>query len=135
MRKYRKFVVEKQQTPFTPAVSIYFGLKAAFDHMDNEGGPDGSEKRHRKAAEYTHNWAKENGLKVVAEPGFRSNTITAIWADNAKDIKKQMREKFDIEIATGMGEYKEKMFRVCHIGNFTMNELEKVLGCLEDIIE
>lgn len=46
-----------------------------------------------------------------------------------------MREKFDIEIATGMGEYKEKMFRICHIGNFTMEELEKVLNCIGEVLE
>src|SRR3989339_1207264 len=50
MRKHRKFVIEKQQTPYTPAVSLYYGLKAAFDHMDKEGGPAGSETRHKKAA-------------------------------------------------------------------------------------
>ena len=135
MKKHRKFIAEKKQTPYTPAVSLYFALKAAFDHMDKEGGPKASEARHKKAAEHTHKWADRHGLKIVAEQGFRSNTITAIWADNAKDIKKQMREKFDIEIETGMGEYKEKMFRICHIGNFTMEELEKVLNCIGEVLE
>lgn len=128
MKKYRKFIVEKKQTPYTPAVSLYFALKAAFDHLDKEGGPKGCEARHRKAAEFTHKWADSNGMKVVAEPDFRSNTITALWTERAKDIKKQMREKYDIEIATGMGETKEKMIRICHIGNFTQAELETVLG-------
>jgi aspartate aminotransferase-like enzyme len=127
MRKHRKFMVEKKQTPFTPAVSLYFSLKAAFDHLDAEGGPKGCEKRHRKASEFTQKWAEKNGMKVVAEQGFRSNTITALWTDRAAEIKKQMRERYDIEIATGMGETKGKMVRICHIGNFTQEELELVL--------
>jgi len=130
MKKYRKFIIEKKQTPYTPAVSIYFGLKAAFDLLDKEGGPKGSEERHRKASEFTHRWAEKNGMKVVAEPGFRSHTITALWTDKAKEIKKAMREKFNIEIAIGMGETKEKMIRICHIGNFTQAELEHVLACI-----
>jgi len=128
MKKYRKFIIEKKQTPYTPAVSLYFSLKAAFDHLDKEGGPKGCEARHKKASEFTHKWAENNGMKVVAEQGFRSYTITALWTDKAKEIKKQMREKFDIEMATGMGETKEKTIRICHIGNFTQAELEKVLG-------
>jgi aspartate aminotransferase-like enzyme len=130
MKKYRKFMVEKKQTPFTPAVSLYFALKAAFDHLDGEGGPKGCGQRHAKASEFTQKWAERNGMAVVAEPGFRSYTITALWTERAKDIKKQMREKYDIEIATGMGETKEKMVRICHIGNFTQQELEKVLECV-----
>ena len=127
MKKHRKFFVEKKQTPFTPAVSLYFALKAAFGHLDAEGGPRGCEQRHMKAAQFTQEWAQMNNMGVVAEPGFRSNTITALWTDKAKEIKKQMRERYDIEIATGMGETKEKMIRICHIGNFTQQELELVL--------
>jgi len=130
MKKYRKFMNEKKQTPYTPAVARYFALKAAFDHLDKEGGPKGCEARHKKASEFTQRWAEANGMKVVAEPGFRSHSITALWTDKAKDIKKQMREKYDIEIAMGMGETKEKTIRICHIGNFTQEELEKVLGCI-----
>lgn len=135
MRKHRKFVNKKEQTPYTPAVSVYYGLAAAFDLMDKEGGPKASLERHKKGAEYTHRWAEKQGLKVVTEPEFRSNTITALWVDGGKAVKKQMREQFDIEIATGMSEWKDKMIRICHIGNFTMEELEKVLGCLEKILK
>ncbi len=133
MKKYRKFIVEKRQTPYTPAVSLYFGLKAAFDLLDKDGGPKGSEARHKKAAEFTRKWAADNGMKVVAEPGFESNTITALWTDNARQIKKDMRAKFDIEIAMGMGETKEKMIRICHIGNFIQADLEKVLSAVSKL--
>lgn len=135
MKKHRKFVRDKKQTPFTPAIPLYYALDAAFSYMDRTGGIEGSIKRHKAAAEFCRKRLTEMNQKIVAEPGYESNTITAFWSDKTDLIKKEMRKRYDIEIAKGMGKEKEKMIRICHIGNFKNEELALVLDCIEKILK
>lgn len=134
IKKHRKFMKERQQTPYTPAVSLLYGLKAALDYLDKNGGVEGSIKRHSELAAFARKRSGEMGLKVVAEEGFRSNTITAAWSERSNEIKKRLKEEYDISIAGGMHEWKGKMFRICHIGNVTMDELKYMLECTEKIL-
>lgn len=134
IKKHRKFMKERRQTPYTPAVSLFYGLKAALDYLDRNGGAEGSIKRHSELAAFARKRAGELGLKVVAEEGSYSNTITAVWSERSNEVKKRLKEEYGIVIAGGMHEWKGKMFRICHIGNVTMDELRYMLECAEKIL-
>ena len=134
LKKCRKFML-KRQTPYTPAVSLFYGLQAALDYMDARGGIPANIERHAKAAAYSRAWVGKNGFKVVAEPGFESNTITGFWTDKCDDIKKRLVSEYNIETAGGMGELKGKILRICHIGNFTQQELDTLLLAMEKIVK
>lgn len=135
MRLHRKFYENKKQTPWTPAVSVYFALKRSFDTLDKNGGINGCIKRHKEASKYSRKRVIEMGLEPVPPEEHASNTITAFWKDNARELKKQMRKEFDIEIAVGNKDLKDKVIRICHLGNFTQQELELVINNLEELIK
>ncbi len=133
MKKYRKDM-ENSQTPFTPAVSVLFSMKAALDYIDARGGFDVHRKKHQAAAEKSRTFVESMGYKVFAEPGFYSPTITGFILENADDIRKQLREKYQLVTARDFGELQGKFFRVCHIGNFDDAHLDYAFDAIRKVL-
>ena len=68
---------EKGQPPFTPAVSLYYGLDVALEMMDKEG-MEGINNRHHDIADYTRGKVKALGLQLLAEGPQASDTVTSV---------------------------------------------------------
>lgn len=131
-RRHKKRYEKDQQTPNTPAISLFWALQKAFDILDSKGGLAGAVKRHRDAAEYVRARLTEMGFKLVAEPGFESNTVTGFVCkdkEEAKKIKDGLKAK-DILIVGCRGVYAENGLRIAHMGNFEMKWLD---ACLDEI--
>ncbi len=132
---------DTQQTPYTPAVGIIFGLKQRLEEMEKEGIGE-VWARHAKLAEITQEWAKENGLQLFAEEGYRSNTVTCIENTkkiNLDEVKKGLKKRgyiFDAGyrkmnddlIAAG----KNDTFRIPHMGNLKIEELKEYLQAIKE---
>src|SRR6185312_9125485 len=69
--------LEKGQTPYTPPVSIYFGLDVSLPMMRAEGR-DAIFARHVAGGKLVRERAQAMGLELFADPAFASNTVTAI---------------------------------------------------------
>ena len=113
---YRK-TAAKDSNPFTPAVNLYFGLEAALDMMQTEGLETifSRHARHRSAAQAG---MKAIGLHLFAAEGYGSPAITAVAPDgiDAEQLRKAVKEKFDILLAGGQDHLKGKVFRIGHLG-------------------
>lgn len=133
-KKYKKFSDERRQTPFTPAVSLIYALQEALNEV-KKNGLEGTIKRHEEGAKYTRDSLVELGFELFAEKGFYSNAVTAFNCSRADEIKKALNERYDIEIAGGMGELKGKILRIAHLGNFTTKDLDYCFSALREIIE
>ncbi|MBM3229515.1 alanine--glyoxylate aminotransferase family protein [Candidatus Parvarchaeota archaeon] len=131
-KTWRKFGL-KNQTPWTPAVSPMFSLQAGFDRLDKDGGLEANIKRHSFAAQYSREWIVRSGFQVFAQPGFYSNTISSFLHPRADEVKSTLKAKYGIEIAGGFGELKGKLLRICHIGNFTIDELDLTFAALDSL--
>ena len=112
-----KNTIEKNSTPFTPSVNLYFALEASLNMMKKEGLQEIFQRheRHKKA---TQAGVKAMGLNLFAEEGFGSPSITAVSPDNinAEEIRKIVKEKYDILLAGGQDHLKGKVFRIGHLG-------------------
>ncbi|HIH19319.1 TPA: alanine--glyoxylate aminotransferase family protein [Candidatus Micrarchaeota archaeon] len=133
MKKYKKDM-ENSQTPYTPAVSAIFSIKAALDYIDSRGGWEAHRARHGAAAEKSRKFVESMGYKVFAEPGFYSPTITGFILENADEIRKQLREKYQLVTARDFGELQGKFFRICHIGNFEDKDLEYAFDAIRKVL-
>ncbi len=74
--KSRSFA-ERGQTPWTPAVSLYFALDLALDMMAKEG-VESITSRHAAIGEYTRGQVKGLGLRLLSEGPNASNTVTSV---------------------------------------------------------
>jgi len=136
LRRHKKRYEKDQQTPNTPAISLFRALRVALDIMDNEGGPSSWAKKHREAGEHVRARLQEMGFGIIAEQGFESDTVTGFVCRDeaeAKKIKGDLLEKYDMQIVGSRGAFKETGLRIAHMGNFRIEDLDSILDAIREI--
>ncbi len=138
---------KKSQTPYTPAIPLFFGLQEAL-HIVKEEGMEARIKRHATGARAIRAAADAMGIEMFPQLNkysHYSNTVTAMRSPagiSSDDIKKDMIAR-GITIAGGQAHLKGKIFRIGSMGNvqpkdiiLTIQELGVVLknrGVISDI--
>ncbi|MBN1690521.1 MAG: alanine--glyoxylate aminotransferase family protein, partial [Dehalococcoidia bacterium] len=129
----KKFAADGQ-TPWTPAVSIYFGLDVALDMMLKEGLPN-IFARHARVADKARKWVKSKGLQLlVQDEKYASNTVTAVKAPEDMDVPKfnsTLRDEYKVVIAGGQGGMKGKVFRIGHLGFINDADMDEILAAMD----
>ncbi|MFH2011915.1 MAG: alanine--glyoxylate aminotransferase family protein [Pseudomonadota bacterium] len=124
--------LSKNQNAYTPAVSLFIGLREALKQIKVEG-LENIFARHEKLAQATRAAVTALGLQLFA-PTSPSNAVTAILAPsniNGSDVVKVMREKYGITIAGGQGHAKGKIFRIAHLGYMGQFDVITAISALE----
>lgn len=119
-------------TPYTPSTPMLHGLRAALDLLLEEG-LENVHARHHRLAEGTRKAIAAWGLKICAEPGFESDTVSAIVVPEDKDARDVIAtafNKYDISLGAGLTEVMGKVFRIGHIGD--MNDVS-MLGAIAGV--
>jgi aspartate aminotransferase-like enzyme len=88
--------------------------------------------------ERTFQWVgemKERGqeIEVFAAEGHRSPTVTCIASDRSREIVSEMFNRGWV-IGGGYGPLKDSTFRIGHMGDHIMVELEELLEVLTDVV-
>ena len=125
--------LEKGQTPYTPPVSIYYGLDVSLPMMRAEGR-EAIFARHAAAGALVRGRAQAMGLELFADPAFASNTVTAIRVPESVDAKaltKALREDEGVVIAGGQEHLEGKIIRIGHLGYFPEADLTACMDALE----
>lgn len=125
-----KSYLEKDQTPWTPAISVFFALDVALGMMLKEG-LDGIFARHKRVGTLTREGVKALGLELLADERFASDTVTAVKVPAGVDGKllvKTMREEYDTVLAGGQAALMGKIFRIGHLGLVSEGD---ILACLD----
>ena len=132
---YRK-TAAKNSNPFTPAVNLYFGLEAALEMMQNEGleAIFARHARHRSAAQAG---MKAIGLPLFAAEGHGSPAITAVAPNgiDAEQLRKAVKERFDILLAGGQDHLKGKVFRIGHLGYVCDRDVLTAVSAIEATLQ
>jgi predicted phosphoserine aminotransferase len=130
--------IQKNQTPNTPAVSLMYALAAQLESIRAET-IEGRWERHADMARRTYAWVEEMGargvgMEVLAPEGYRSPTVTTIRAPRGWDGKRVVAaaKERGFTIASGYGKLRDETFRIGHMGDHTVDELEALLEALED---
>jgi aspartate aminotransferase-like enzyme len=128
---------ERGQTPWTPAVSLFFQLDRAIEMLFAEGMPNVYERHHR-LAEKTRRGLQELGLELFAAEGHRSDTVTAVKVPEGVDgslITKTARTEFGTVLAGGQGSLSGKIFRFGHLGLVTEQDVDDGLRAVAQTME
>jgi aspartate aminotransferase-like enzyme len=130
--KYKKNI-EKDTTPFTPAVSLVLGLNVALEMIRTEG-LENTIARHTRLAEATRRGCEALGLTLFAPPEGRGSAVTPVWVPEGVDgkaIVKIMKDRYGVTIAGGQDAYAGRIFRVGHLGYFGEFDIITTLAALE----
>ena len=123
--------LEKNQTNFTPAISLIGGLMQSL-RMIKEEGLENVYKRIDKLATATRVGANALGLKVFAKSP--SPAVTAIVAPEGVDgqaIYKTLWKKYGVTGAGGQDQLKGKIFRIATLGYADKYDVITAIAALE----
>lgn len=105
----------------TPALSVLFGLREAFQMMQAEGRA-AIFARHERLAAGFRAAVSALGLQLVADPDVASSTVTAVYlpdflrGDRAEDLLETWAERYGLILQGGQGPLRGKIFRLGHMG-------------------
>ncbi len=132
---YKKFF-SKGQTPFTPAVSLFYSLSKSLEKVLQEG----IERRiemHRKASEAIRLALREMNIElVVKEDKYASKTVTSAYIPDyikERELLDNMRKQ-GIEIARGQGAFEGKIFRIGHLGDIDELKVLQIIVALYRVL-
>lgn len=117
LRRHQKSA-ESGQTPWTPAVSIWFQLDKSLEMMFAEG-MDNVYARHHRLASMCRAGVRSMGLELLATEGIESDTVTAIRLPEGVDGQKLLgiaQDQFNTVFAGGQGSLRGKIIRFGHLG-------------------
>ncbi|HXU79828.1 MAG TPA: aminotransferase class V-fold PLP-dependent enzyme [Polyangia bacterium] len=76
--RYRRYFVELEQTPFTPAVSAFFALETALDELSEQGGVPARREIYRRRNLLIRRVLTDLGFHSFTNTGRESHTIVTM---------------------------------------------------------
>lgn len=119
----------KNTTAWTSPTSIIIGLAKYFDEVDINV----VYKNTRAIALATREALEALGLKIF--PKSPALAMSAVYDERASEIRKVLKEKYELNIAGGQDELKDKLFRINHMGVIPLYEASWVLNGIELTLE
>jgi aspartate aminotransferase-like enzyme len=126
---------QKNQNAFTPAISLFVGLKESLNMIRKEG-LEAVFQRHERLAEATRAAVKALGLELYA-PDSPSNALTAVKMPEGVQggkLKNLFFDKFGITVAGGQDQAKGKIIRIAHLGYYEGLDMVMVISALEMLL-
>ena len=133
LKRYKKSA-EKNDVPFTPAITLMLGLKTALD-MIKKKGLDKVLSGNAEMADHLRDSMKSMGLKLFSKSP--SNAVTAVCVPEGGDSKALVSglKKKGITVAGGQAQLKGRIFRIAHMGGITEEDIDVTIEALREVLE
>ncbi len=131
-----KPIIEDPQKYFaTQGVQILLALRAAMLDIKSDGIENRWRRQERVGAMMRQGFDQLK-LQPVAEEGFRADTVSGLMTPDgvAPKVQSYLRER-GIDIARGLGDYRQKMIRVGHFGHVPDEAIARFLQTLREAVE
>ena len=115
-------------TAFTPATTLIIGLKAVLEKINSMGVEnlyDLTEKRHFALKEAM----MSIGLDIY--PHSPAKSMVAVYNEKAEDIRKILKEKYQVNVAGGQDHLKGNLFRINNMGIIDLNKMLWIANSVE----
>ena len=123
--------IKKQKTnttAYTAATTLIIGLGTILEKLKEEGFESLYEKTARRA-KATREACKAIGLEIY--PKTPANAMTTIYTEHSNEIRKILKNDFNVNIAGGQDHLKGKIFRVNHMGLVEDHEAAWAVNAIE----
>ena len=126
----------KDSSPATPVMPLIYALDFQLDRIFAEG-LDNRFARHSAMAKRVQEWAEAHDQSIYAPEGYRSQTVTTIKNDRGLSISElnTFLKQREMRIANGYGQLRDKTFRIAHMGEIQMEDVEKLLTAMEEFLQ
>ena len=135
MVKYKHFL-ERWETPFTPAVTLFWALDEALKII-LEYGYEKWLRRHAAGAAGLYAGLRTYELEFYAAKGFESPIVSAMHIPPGMTdvaIREAMKKQYGILISGGLAHYKGKMFRIANIGLISREKIVNTIFALGKVL-
>lgn len=136
LKMAKRFFLEGQ-TPFTPAVSLFFALEEALKLLE-EIGLYNIIRYHHLYRDMVRAAVRALGLDLLASDADASDVVTTVVVPPSlkpSDLTSRLREEFNIVIAGGQGKFKNTTFRIGHLGYVQPTDIIAAMVGLEIVLE
>jgi aspartate aminotransferase-like enzyme len=122
------------QTPFTPAIAVFFQVDEGLRLMNLEGKED-IFARHEACAAGARAGLSALGFELFADQAHASRTVTAAHLPAGHDWKpfNTAIKSHGVVLAGGQGKLTGKIFRLGHLGSATVGEIIDAIAVLERV--
>ncbi len=106
------------ETPWTPGLSLMYGLEAALSLIKAEGF-DEVVRRHLRLSRRVRAGLEAMDFRLLASPGYESPTVTAAYLPQGvayESLSGLLESEHGVQVAGGVGEMKGKIIRIGHMG-------------------
>jgi aspartate aminotransferase-like enzyme len=124
------------ETPFTPALPLFYALDEALKELLEEGLARRVE-RHDKMSRMLYDGLASLGLEPVSEGSVRSKTVVAsFYPEGVEDVafRRAMARGRGVVVAGGFGPFAGKVFRVGCMGQINEDSVGRTLKAVGETI-
>jgi len=133
--EYKQFL-KNYETPYTPAVTLFYALDEAL-LMIKEEGLQPRYDRHNLCARSLYEGLEALGFKIFPHKEFRSQTVVAanyLLEIDDKKFRELLKDRYHVVIAGGMGKTKGAIFRIGVMGMVSQFEILTTIGAIESTL-
>lgn len=135
LKLYNYIVKKDYQYPSTPSLPHMFALDYQLEYILIVEGLENRFQRHLDMAEMVRTWAREK-FDLFGDERYLSRTVTAISNSrkiDVSDLNNKLKER-GMMISNGYGDLKDKTFRIAHMGDTQIDDIEELLNNINDIL-
>lgn len=122
---------EKGQPLTTGSISHMFAMRLQFAHILEEG-MEQRWARHAAMAAAVRDWARDR-FSLFAEEAHASDTLTCVKNSRGASISDLIAalRKDGLLISNGYGDLRERVFRIAHMGELAIADIEELLSAID----
>lgn len=124
----------KNQTPATPVISLVNALNVQMDRIFEEG-VENRFQRHLDMAEHVRGWTRKH-FELYSDKKYLSPTVTNVHNTREIDVVALNGElaKRGAMLSNGYGALKGKCFRIAHMGDLQLADVQWLTDQIDDIL-
>ncbi len=138
LKRYRRYLTDLAQTPFTPAVSSFFALEKALDELLEQGGVQARRETYRRRNLLIRRVLSDLGFQSFTNTGRESHTIITARVPSFVDIDTlygRLKERGFI-IYRCKGALGEHHIQIANMGELPDATIDAFLGAMaEEVLE
>lgn len=123
---------DEDSVPSTPSIPHFYALAAQLEHIVRGEGLEARFARHQRMKQITHE-RTARFAHLASDPAVASATVTALAPVlPPEQIRREMKKR-GYTLGGGYGAWKDTTFRIAHMGDIPVADLEAMLDVLSEV--